>query len=323
MKILLVDDSETARVLLERFLIKAGYTDLEKVDSAAEAFDKLGMNGPSAHVPKMDLILLDVVMPEMDGIEACQRIKAVESLRDIPIIMVTGKTDDESLQRAFNMGAIDYITKPLNKVELLARVRSALKLKQEMDDRKEATRQLEAANHQLQLLSLLDGLTGIANRRNFDETLDKEWRRGLRDGHPLSLILIDIDCFKAYNDNYGHQAGDECLKLVAQTIAGMVKRPGDLAARYGGEEFVVVLPETDMKNAALLAEELREKVESGNLPHAFSKVAGVVTLSLGVASALPSRECTPASLIEAADQALYQAKHSGRNRVGGSPEKRT
>ncbi|MBI5186479.1 MAG: diguanylate cyclase [Nitrospinae bacterium] len=315
MKILIVDDSESSRLLLERLLSNAGYADVEMADSAAAAFQKLGMDGPSTPSTEIDLILLDIVMPEMDGIEACGKIKAVDSLRDVPVIMVTAKKDDGNLQRAFDMGAIDYITKPVNKVELLARVRSVLKLKNEMDRRMEVTRHLEAANHQLQLLSALDGLTGIANRRHFDQTFDKEWRRGLRDEFPLSLILTDIDSFKAYNDNYGHQAGDVCLKRVADAISAALKRPGDLVARYGGEEFVVVLPETDKNNAAILAEDIRKKVASQKIPHGFSKAAEVVTLSLGVATAIPSRSHKPAGLIEAADTALYQAKHEGRNQV--------
>ena len=232
--------------------------------------------------------------------------------------MVTAQTDNENLQRAFDAGAVDYVTKPINKIELLARVRSVLNLKKEMDRRMEVTRQLEEANLRLQLLSSLDGLTGIANRRHFDEILQKEWRRGLRNIHPLSLILMDIDCFKPYNDNYGHLAGDDCLKQVAQILSNQAKRPGDLVARYGGEEFVMVLPETTVENAVNLAEDLLQAVKAPKIPHAYSRADSIVTLSLGVATTIPDRDSSPEDLIKKADQALYQAKKEGRSRVKAS-----
>src|SRR5262249_39204252 len=228
-----------------------GYTNLLMAASAQEAFTQLGMDDPARTGTAIDLILMDILLPGMDGLEACRRIKADDRFRDLPIIIVTSLTEVSNLESAYAAGAMDYLTKPFNKIELLVRLRSALTLKREMDCRKsrekellQVMQQLEAANRQLQRLSYLDGLTGIANRRHFDALLDQEWKRAARESLPLSLILIDVDWFKKYNDTYGHQSGDDCLKQVAETLSGTLRRPGDLVARYGGEEFVVILANT-------------------------------------------------------------------------------
>lgn len=323
MKILIVDDSPDSQLLIKSILEYAGYKDLLTANSALEAFKLLGMDSNATVSTDIDLILMDIVMPEMDGIEACRLIKSFEYLRDIPIIIVTATAKD--LQMAFAAGATDYITKPLNKVELLARVSSALRLKREIDNRKareqelmKLTQQLEELNQMLQRLSSLDGLTGIANRRHFDLILKQEWRRALRDATPLSLILIDVDSFKAYNDTYGHQMGDDCLKRVANSLKGVLKRPTDLIARYGGEEFVVLLPKTDGGGAIALAEEMRAGVEALGIAHARSQATDRVTISLGVATVTPNLDSSHAELIAEADHALYQAKQEGRNRVKSS-----
>lgn len=322
MSLLIVDDSFDIRLLLQAFLHAEGYTDLQMATSAQEAFEILGMGEPATPHPDVELILMDITMPEMDGIEACRRIKEVERLRDIPVIMVTAKTEAEHLRAAFNAGAMDYITKPFNEVEMLARVNSALTLKREMDRRKareqqllEVKQQLEAANAELLRLSSLDGLTGISNRRRFDEFLDQEWRRSMRGPRPLSLIMIDLDYFKAYNDALGHQAGDDCLKQVAAVLENAAQRPSDLAARYGGEEFVLVLGDTTSEGAIKVARAIREEVAELAIAHPRSEVAEVVTLSMGLITAIPSVTMSPAVLVNLADQALYDAKQAGRNRL--------
>ncbi|MCF8105320.1 MAG: GGDEF domain-containing protein, partial [Desulfohalobiaceae bacterium] len=170
---------------------------------------------------------------------------------------------------------------------------------------------------ELQRLSFQDGLTGVANRRLFEQTLDREWRRMTRNQSPLSLIMLDIDHFKAYNDTYGHQQGDWCLQQVAQQLKKSVKRPGDLAARYGGEEFAVILPHTGASGAMRLAEKIKDGVQQLDVPHEASPVAAHVTVSLGVAWRIPDDSAAPEDLVAAADSALYQAKAEGRNRVCG------
>ena len=185
----------------------------------------------------------------------------------------------------------------------------------ERDRHMEFSKQLEEANKQLKLLTFIDGLTGIADRRHFDEFLEKEWLRNMRNNKPIALIMGDIDFFKNYNDKYGHQAGDDCLKQVAAIINNMAKRPGDLAARYGDEEFTVILSGTDLKQAGMLAENVNKKLRETRIPHSDSQVADYVTLSIGVASIIPKYDAEPHDLIEAADKALYKAINNGRNRV--------
>lgn len=322
--ILIVDDSEDHLLLLDRLLKDAGYGEIILANSAVEALQMLkGCNSASAET---DLILMDIMMPEVDGIEACYMIKEVECLRDIPIVMVTALTEVEKLHSAFSAGAVDFITKPVKKVELLARVSSILRLKHEIDRRKahekeleELTGKLEGANKMLERISVTDALTGIANRRYFDEFMELEWLRAVRDQTPLSLIIGDIDFFKAFNDTYGHQAGDDCLKMVAVALKDALKRPADIVARYGGEEFAAVLPDTDLDGAIIVAEAMRLGVEDLGIPHNkpvyLTKISNKVTISLGVASVIPNEDFSPERLISMADKALYKAKEEGRNRV--------
>ncbi len=288
---------------------------------AAEAFAFLEERAAQGGEPGVDLILMDIVMPRMDGIEATKRLKADERFRDIPVIMVTVRDEAASLERALEAGAIDYISKPVNRLELCARVRSVLRLKEETDRRKARERELEALTEKLEQLSNQDGLTSVGNRRRFDEVYEKEWMRSRRDGLPLSLLMIDIDCFKAYNDTYGHLKGDACLKVVAEAISKSLKRPGDFVARYGGEEFVVVLPATDVKGALAIAGEIRGSVRDLDMEHATSTTADVVTVSIGIASMVPRADIDSRELLSASDGALYLAKTNGRNRVevGGTP----
>ncbi len=313
-KILVVDDSQDSRLLLVRFLKKAGYKDIVTADSAKMALDLI-------QGKDFDLILTDLVMPEMDGIELCKIIRKDSGMLDIPIIMVTSASEMDYLKQAFETGALDYITKPVKKIELLARVKTALKLKEEMDRRKkreqelkELAEKLEVANERLKRLSSLDGLTGIANRRIFDETLQREWNRAIREQSVISLIMLDVDNFKLYNDTYGHLMGDECLKSVASVIAERLKRSVDLPARYGGEEFACILPGTEKDGAFYVAESIRESVKNQKIPHKKS-TKKIVTVSIGVATTIPKKNTNPIELINKADSALYKAKSTGRDKT--------
>lgn len=323
-RILVVDESEQSLAELESTFVSRGLTNLATARSAEEAMGLLEVsgNGQPAEELDCDLILMNIAMPGLDGIETCKLIKGDERTRDVPVIMTTSRQDFESLRQAFEAGAMDYLTKPINDVELMARVNSALALKAEIDRRKareqellEITAMLSKANQELKRLSSLDGLTGVANRRLFDDTLDIEWRRAVRSQTDLALVMMDIDHFKLYNDHYGHQAGDECLKKVARALQTCLRRPADLLARYGGEEFVALLPETDQAGAGLLAEHARLAVQNLAIPHADSPVAKMVTISLGTASTIPRNGREAEELVQAADQALYQAKNQGRNQV--------
>lgn len=325
MSILIIEDEPEIRSSIKTVLEDAGYSMVLAVESAPQAFKILGLDRPEQAIVGVDLIIMDLNLPEMNGIDACAHIKATSQVEAIPIIAVTGKTGVEDLQLAFAAGVVDYITKPLDKSELLARIRAVLKVKYEIDRRKarekelaEGIKQLTEANQILARRSIVDGLTSVINRRHFDELYDQEWRRAVRHGTSLAVILVDIDFFKLYNDTYGHPQGDNCLILVAKALQDMVRRPGDLVARYGGEEFVVVLPMTPLEGALHVAEVMRARVEALQIRHSTSSVSTYVTISVGAAAQVPDRQCNPQSLIEAADQALYRAKNEGRNLVRSS-----
>ena len=324
MSILIVDDSRTHRLLLEAILRGAGHREVEMAGSAAEAYERLGMNDPDAPPGALDvqLILMDILMSPVDGIEACARISASLRVGDIPIVMVSALNDEVKLQAAFAAGAVDYVTKPIRTFELLARVRHILRLKHETDlrnarerDLLQVTGKLTIANEALQQLSLQDALTGVGNRRRLDEYLATEWLRAMRNGSTLSLIMVDIDHFKAYNDTYGHGAGDDILTQVAGALRDTLRRPADLVARCGGEEFAIVLPETPHEHALAIGEAIRHAVEGLAVEHCRSPVSTRVTISAGVASTVPVPEASEAALLAQADHALYEAKRAGRNRV--------
>lgn len=249
-----------------------------------------------------DLILLDIQMSGMDGYEVCRRLMSNEITRDIPVIFVTSMTDEEDEIKGLELGAVDYITKPYRLFIIQARLRNHLELKRQRD--------------QLSRLSTLDSLTGIPNRRGFEAFLEQEWRSAVRHGDEISLIFMDIDHFKKYNDNYGHVAGDECLKEVSKALKDSLNRTTDLIARYGGEEFVCVLPRNDLRSALNVAEKMRSAILARTLPHEFSETHPFVTLSFGVATINPAgRKSIPSDLIVIADNMLYKAKEQGRNRV--------
>ncbi|MPQ57530.1 diguanylate cyclase domain-containing protein [Duganella sp. FT27W] len=248
-----------------------------------------------------DLILLDAVMPGMDGYAVCAALEASPRLQDIPVIFVTALSQPEDETRALEAGAVDFISKPFNVAVVRARVRSQLTIKRQADAMRE--------------LSLTDGLTGVANRRHFNDRLESEWRRCARANLPLSLIMIDIDHFKLYNDRYGHQAGDLCLQEVSAAMKRCAARPQDLLARYGGEEFILLLPQEGPEGAEAVAQRIQDEVRKLAVPHEASPTSPIVTVSMGLATAMPPLERQDANaLIRSADANLYQAKQGGRNR---------
>ena len=251
-----------------------------------------------------DLVLLDVVMPEMDGHEVCARLKADEATRNIPVIFITSHTDADEETKGLELGAVDFIAKPVNPAVVRARVKTHLTLKAHAD--------------LLRQMVFIDGLTGVANRRCFDERLGTEWLRAARSALPLALLMLDVDHFKRFNDRYGHLAGDECLRRVALAIKDGLLRPGDLVARYGGEEFACILPGTDFEGALAVAAGIEQCVRGLQIEHADSDVSNVVTISIGVSMSLPERDGDPTRLLALADAQLYRAKHSGRGRACGA-----
>ncbi|MDD5723642.1 MAG: diguanylate cyclase [Syntrophales bacterium] len=251
-----------------------------------------------------ELILLDVMMPEMDGYETCKKLKENEQTKDIPVIFITAMKEACNEARGFDLGAVDYITKPFQAAAIIARVKVHLKMKWQTD--------------MLRKMASIDTLTEIPNRQKFEEIFDKEWDRAVRNKNPLSIAFMDIDFFKQYNDTYGHGRGDKCLKEVAHVLADSIRRPTDFVARYGGEEFIAVLPETDIFGAMAIADVLRRNVELLKIPHAQSVPLDYVTISIGVSSVFPSGGFSDSALISivaTADEMLYKAKAGGRNQV--------
>ncbi|UBF24076.1 PleD family two-component system response regulator [Kovacikia minuta CCNUW1] len=319
--ILIVDDTPDNLHLLSRMLNRRGY-EVRAVHSGEMALATIEQASP-------DLVLLDVCMPGMDGYEVCLSLKANPQTKDIPVIFISALDEVLDKLRAFDVGAVDYITKPFRIPEVMARVTIHLTLrrlqlqlkeqnellKQEVRDRLAAEAALQAANQELQRLANLDGLTQVANRRRFDEYLEQEWRRLNREQSPLSLILCDVDFFKSYNDTYGHQAGDDCLRSIAHVLQTAATRPADVVARYGGEEFAIILPNTALEGAMQVAAEIQAGVKQLQIVHQDSQISPYVTLSLGVAMIIPRLGVSPAALIAAADQALYRAKANGRDRI--------
>ncbi len=323
--ILIVDDDRFMRDLLRQVMEKEGYR-------VAEAEN--GLQGLEAYIRlRPDMVLLDAIMPVMDGFTCCTRLQAMfeddssgenDFASHTPILMITSLEDSKSVDHAFEVGAVDFVTKPIHWAVLRQRVRRLL-------EQAQLYRQLQAANEELQRLAFLDGLTRVANRRGFDQALEHEWRRLIRESvsaknagtetrfvqnpSSLSLILCDVDFFKPYNDSCGHLAGDECLQEVAEALTRAVNRPGDLVARYGGEEFAVLLPNTDAAGAVSVAQKIRSEIRNLQIPHPTSSVSEFITVSLGVTATIPCPSTVPSELISIADKALYQAKESGRDRL--------
>jgi diguanylate cyclase (GGDEF)-like protein len=299
--VLIVDDDVFMRTQIRRLLEKEHYQVIE-ASNGKEGLDACRRLSP-------DIVLLDAVMPQMDGFECCANLQTFFNTARVPVLMITGLEDQQSVDQAFEVGAVDYVTKPIHWAVLRQRVRRLIQQAQ-------LHQQLEAANRVFHQLAIVDSLTQLANRRQFDACLQQEWQRMMREQNPLTLILCDVDFFKNYNDTYGHQAGDECLQKVAHVIGSCVRRSSDLAARYGGEEFAIILPNTPISGAVRIVESIQADVAALQIPHASSAVSEHVTLSLGIVSVSPrvSAAFSPENLIANVDEALYQAKAQGRDR---------
>jgi len=291
-RILVVDDDPIngevlSEILNDRYEVLC-------VDSGAEAL-------LATETFKPDLILLDIVMPGLNGYEVCERLKRNPFTAHIPVIFITALGDIEAETRGLEVGAVDYVTKPISPPVVRVRVRNHI--------------ELFRARNELAILAMTDSLTGLANRRRFDQALEAELVRLRRLREKLSLIMLDLDYFKPFNDTYGHVAGDHCLRMAADVLSTLIYRAPDLAARYGGEEFACILPQTDHAGALSVAERIRSGVAALEIPHAASSTATSVTVSIGVVTMVCRRDTTPNHAIEMADRQLYRAKENGRNQI--------
>ena len=295
--VLVIDDNEVVRNLAKKLLTNNSFNVLA-AEGGREAIELLKLFDP--HV-----ILLDVMMPDMDGYEVCRKLKTIDKTKDIPIIMVTSKTDTLDKIKGFEIGAADYITKPFNPAELLARVNSQVKMKNVCDE-------LQEKNIILEELVKKDGLTNLYNHRYFHERLNDEFVRSKRYNLPLCCVIIDIDYFKRVNDQYGHQFGDLVLKSMSEIITNNI-RDVDICARYGGEEFGIIIPQTTLEETDSMMERIRENIEKHKFEIADNTIN--ITISIGIAGMRQSGASTHRELVKYADEALYNAKFNGRNRV--------
>lgn len=289
--ILVVDDMTTTLLLIHD-LLKDTY-EVKIAKSGTKALEIL--ESPN----DIDLILLDIEMPDINGYDVCKRIKNNETIKNIPIIFITGRTSQEDEEYGLNLGAIDYITKPFNKAIVKLRIKNYLDLK--------------IKNDMLEKLSMYDGLTNIRNRRFFDETFEKTFNEIKRDKKSLAVLMIDIDFFKPYNDNYGHGQGDETLRKVAKALEKTIKRASDFVARYGGEEFVILLKDINKDGVEAVANNLLNAIRELKITHEFSKIEKYVTVSIGASFYNSSSDITKLELLLKADETLYSVKNSGRN----------
>jgi diguanylate cyclase (GGDEF)-like protein len=316
--ILVVDDNPTNLEVISETLSGTAWEILVAIDGESAI--------AQADYARPELILLDVMMPGMDGFTTCEQLKCNPNTQHIPVIFTTALADTNHKIRGFEVGAVDYITKPFDRREVLARIRTHLRLQTlqhqlrqqneqlqaEIRERQRVEYQLQQANAQLERLVIIDPLTQLANRRRFSEYLQASWDRLRREQQPLSLLLCDVDRFKLYNDTYGHPQGDQCLRQIARAIKCAIRRPADLAARYGGEEFAVILPNTAREGAGEVARSVQTQVSALRLVHGHAPT-GWVTLSIGVATTIPTGDVSVDTLVVQADQLLYAAKAQGRN----------
>ena len=291
-KVLAIDDDSTMLLVLESIL--ASEWEFLSADCGEE-----GLKKAMSEIP--DLILLDLLMPGMDGFQVLDALKKAAETQNIPVIIVAADNTEATEEKCFNMGAADYITKPFRTIIIRARVKNQLQILSQI--------------RTIERLGLIDPLTNIRNRRSFNDRLTTEWRRCLREKLPLSFLMVDVDKFKNYNDTYGHPQGDTLLKSLAMVFESLARRPADIVARLGGEEFGLLLPETGLKPALEIAENIRSSVEELRIMTADRKTETRTTVSIGAASCIPTENMLSEELVSRADEFLYQAKKSGRNRV--------
>ena len=308
LKVMVVEDSKVTMKALCNYLKRMGVPTPLTAGTGQEAVDLFRKHRP-------DIVLLDAILPDIDGFDVAKQYRAMEKGNEwTAIIFLTSMDKDEDVARGIEAGGDDYLLKPISEMVLRAKINAMRRLVEMQRALVGVTQKLNDANKELQRLSTTDGLTNLANRRFFDEISAREWRRCERMKKPLALVMIDVDHFKKYNDTYGHQEGDACLKSVAAQVARAAPRASDLAARYGGEEFVLVLSDTTVDGAKWVANHIRQHVADLKMPHSSSSI-GHVSVSCGVASLLPMEGMTFDILLKAADEALYKAKEQGRNTV--------
>ena len=303
---LVVDDARTIRFAMARMLGELGIN-VTEASSGAEALKSFRQRRP-------DLVLIDVNMPGMSGFNVVKEMRAMGGTEWIPVIFLSSMEGENSILQGIECGGDDYLVKPVSRVVLGAKIRALRRLEAMRRKLSDVSAELARANDRLAILSVEDGLTGLANRREFDQRLESELGRARRGHYPVSLLLGDVDFFKSFNDAYGHQAGDACLQRVAAALKRCCRRPADLACRYGGEEFAIILPETGAGGALLVATSVVAAVAQLGITHRASGVAPHVTLSVGCCTILPDAASTPEGIVKGADVALYEAKAAGRDR---------
>lgn len=298
MRVLLVEDEHTVMMVYKEYIESFGHEVITAVDgeTAVELFDPISV----------DLVFMDYRLPGIDGFEATRRLREIYHEEWFPIIFITAAVDEEHLAQGLQAGGDDYLYKPVTPIVLESKLNAIARIVKMQKD-------LLTTSKKMEQLSYLDSLTHIFNRRGFDRAVTREWKRMLRDGSTLSFLMIDLDFFKNYNDNYGHQAGDNCLINISSAVEDELCRPADIIARYGGEEFAVLLPDTDGNGAKSVAERLVNTVRKMEIPHVDSAAADYVTISVGVSASDDNRSGTIEKLIKSADEALYEVKINGRN----------
>lgn len=299
MRVLLVEDDRAVMMVTKAYIESFGHEVVFAMDgeSALKLFD------PN----NIDLVLMDYILPGIDGFETTSNLRKTYPDQWFPIIFLTSAKNDEHLALGLEAGGDDYLYKPVTPVVLESKIKAISRI---VDMQKD----LLSANKKMEQLSYLDGLTHIFNRRGFDRAITSEWKRMTRDGNSLSFLMIDVDFFKKYNDHYGHQAGDDCLKTIAAALEKELYRPADIVARYGGEEFAVLLPGTDLSGAREVAKRFVQNICAMKIPHIESDISEFVTISVGIATSDKYENKTVEQLIKSADEALYSAKSNGRNR---------